>query len=79
MASTITQTAAELGRRIAAGEQSSEEITRECLDRIEQVDADVHAFLAVDAERALQQARAVDARTAAGEKLGPLAGVPIGV
>ena len=79
MASTITQTAAELGRRIAAGEQSSEEITRECLDRIEQVDADVHAFLAVDAERALQQARAVDARIAAGEKLGPLAGVPIGV
>ena len=46
--------AAELGRRIAAGEQSSEEITRECLDRIEQVDADVHAFLAVDAERALR-------------------------
>lgn len=79
MSSTINQSAAELARRIAAGEQSSEEITRAHLDRIKQVDADVHAFLAVDAERALKQARAVDAKVAAGEKLGPLAGVPIAV
>ena len=79
MSSTIKQTAAELARRIAAGEQSSEEVTQAHLDRIAQVDTDVHAFLAIDAERALQQARAVDAKVAAGERLGPLAGVPIGV
>lgn len=79
MSATIKQTAHELARRIASGEQSSEEITRVHLDRIEEVDGDVHAFLAVDRDRALEQARAVDAKVAAGERLGPLAGVPIGV
>jgi aspartyl-tRNA(Asn)/glutamyl-tRNA(Gln) amidotransferase subunit A len=39
----------------------------------------VHAFLHVDAEGALAAAAAVDARRAAGEQLGPLAGVPIAV
>ena len=41
------------------------------------MDAGVHAFLHVDTEGALAQAAAVDARIAAGEKLGPLAGVPL--
>ncbi len=71
--------ASELARRIAAGEQSAEEITRAHLDRIEAVDPRVHAFLAVDGQRAIAQARAVDARRASGQPLGPLAGVPIAV
>ena len=79
MSNTIHATAAELARRIASGEQSSEEVTRAHLDRIAAVDTSVHAFLAVDAERALEQARAVDAKRAHGEQLGPLAGVPIAV
>lgn len=77
--STITATAAELARRIATGEQSSEEVTRAHLDRIAEVDGEVNAFLAVDAERALTTARRVDAKRAAGEPLSPLAGVPIAV
>ena len=76
---TITATAAELARRIATGEQSSEEITRAHLDRIAEIDGSVNAFLAVDTERALQTARRVDAKRAAGEHLSPLAGVPIAV
>ena len=47
------------------------------LDRIAAVDGDVHAFLHVDGDRALAQAAAVDHRIAGGEKLGPLAGVPL--
>src|SRR3954453_3749850 len=73
----IKKTAAELGAMIAAGEVSAVEVAQAHLDRIEAVEPKVNAFLHVDAEAALEQARAVDARRAAGETLGPLAGVPI--
>jgi len=71
--------ASELGRRIAARELSSREVTQACLDRIGAVDKAVHAFLVVDAERALALADAVDSKLDAGLTLGPLAGVPIAV
>ncbi len=58
---------------------SSVEATQAHLDRIEAVDGAVHAFLHVSAEQALDTARDVDARRAAGEDLHPLAGVPIAV
>ncbi len=76
-AAILSATASELGRGIAAGEVTSVEVTRAFLDQIERVVAGVHAFLHVDTEGALAQAAAVDARIAAGEKLGPLAGVPL--
>jgi len=75
----IERTAAELGRLIGSGEVSAEEVTRAHLDRMAEVEPKVHAFLHVATERALEAARAVDARRAAGEQLGPLAGVPIAV
>jgi aspartyl-tRNA(Asn)/glutamyl-tRNA(Gln) amidotransferase subunit A len=75
--SLIHKTAAELGKLIASGEVSAVEVAQAHLDRIAEVDGDVHAFLHVDAESALAQAGAVDERIAKGEKLGPLAGVPI--
>jgi aspartyl-tRNA(Asn)/glutamyl-tRNA(Gln) amidotransferase subunit A len=79
-ASDLTRlTAAQTGAAIAAGEISAVETTRAHLERIAAVDARVHAFLHVDAEGALAAAAAVDARRAAGEQLGPLAGVPIAV
>jgi aspartyl-tRNA(Asn)/glutamyl-tRNA(Gln) amidotransferase subunit A len=53
------------------------EVTRAHLDRIGAVDPAVHAFLYVDGERALATAARVDAKRAAGEALGPLAGVPL--
>jgi aspartyl-tRNA(Asn)/glutamyl-tRNA(Gln) amidotransferase subunit A len=73
------RTAADLGAAIAAGQVSAVEATQAHLDRIAAVDTDVHAFLHVDGEGALAAARAVDRRRAAGEALGPLAGVPIAV
>ncbi|WP_010541487.1 Asp-tRNA(Asn)/Glu-tRNA(Gln) amidotransferase subunit GatA [Dietzia alimentaria] len=77
MTELTTATAAELAGRIAAREVSSEEVTRAHLDRIGQVDAEINAFLHVGADAALEAARAVDARLAAGDELGPLAGVPV--
>jgi aspartyl-tRNA(Asn)/glutamyl-tRNA(Gln) amidotransferase subunit A len=77
------RTAAQLADVVASGEVSAVEVTQAHLDRISAVDADtgsrpgVHAFLHVDAEGALAAAADVDARRAAGEQLGPLAGVPL--
>ena len=73
----IRETAAELGARIAARDLSAVEVTQAHLDRIAEVDGELHAFLYVDSARALAVAAAVDARIAAGERLGPLAGVPL--
>ncbi|MEU5945482.1 Asp-tRNA(Asn)/Glu-tRNA(Gln) amidotransferase subunit GatA [Micromonospora sp. NPDC047465] len=72
-------TATEIAGLVAAGETSAVEVTQAHLDRIAAVDDRVHAFLHVDSEGALAAAREVDARRAAGEELGPLAGVPVAV
>ncbi len=78
MSSGLTaKTAAELAGLVADGGASAVEVAQAHLDRIAAVDAEVHAFLHVDIEGALEAARAVDARRAAGEPLGPLAGVPL--
>jgi aspartyl-tRNA(Asn)/glutamyl-tRNA(Gln) amidotransferase subunit A len=71
--------AAALAAAIAAGEVSAREVTDAHLARIEAVDGRVHAFLHVAAGAARQAASAVDRRRAAGEPLGPLAGVPLGL
>ena len=75
----LTLTASELAGMLDSGEVSAREITGAHLDRITAVDDDVRAFLAVDGERALATAEAIDDRRAAGEELGPLAGIPIAV
>jgi aspartyl-tRNA(Asn)/glutamyl-tRNA(Gln) amidotransferase subunit A len=77
MSDLTRRTAAELAGQIASGEVSAVEVAQAHLDRIGAVDADVHAFLHVDPEGALAAAAAVDARRAAGERLSPLAGVPL--
>ena len=71
--------AAALADALARRELSSVEVTSACLDRIAAVDGDVHAFLHVASESALETARGVDARRARGEALPTLAGVPIAV
>ncbi len=78
-AQVLRASAAELGAAIAAGHLTAAEVTGACLDQIDQVDGEVKAFLHTDADRALADARSVDARLAAGERLSPLAGVPVAV
>src|SRR5262249_8832998 len=77
-ASELTQlTAAQIAAAVAAGEVSAVEVARAYLDRITAVDPQVHAFLHVAIGGAVAAAEAVDRKRAAGEPLGPLAGVPL--
>jgi aspartyl-tRNA(Asn)/glutamyl-tRNA(Gln) amidotransferase subunit A len=73
----IHQTAAQMADALTKGETTSVELTQAHLDRIADVDGQVKAFLHVDSEGALAQAKDVDARRAKGEKLSPIAGVPL--
>ena len=73
----IKNSAVEMAKALTSKEISSVELTQAHLDQISKVDTDVHAFLHVDSEGALAQARDVDARRKAGEMLAPLAGVPL--
>jgi aspartyl-tRNA(Asn)/glutamyl-tRNA(Gln) amidotransferase subunit A len=71
----------ELTAKIARREVSAREATQACLDRIQQVDGKIHAFLTYDASDALAQADAVDKAVAGGATTAerPLLGVPVGI
>lgn len=77
--SITTLSAIEQSRLLQAGELSSVDLTRAYLERIEALDGKLGAFLRTDPERALDTAKRVDQRRAAGEALGPLAGLPVAV
>jgi aspartyl-tRNA(Asn)/glutamyl-tRNA(Gln) amidotransferase subunit A len=68
-----------LAAAVRGGDVSARELLSAALARIEAVDGKVGAFVAVDGERAMAEALAVDERVAAGDDVGPLAGIPIGV
>jgi aspartyl-tRNA(Asn)/glutamyl-tRNA(Gln) amidotransferase subunit A len=70
---------AEASRRIAARELSPVELTRAYLERIESVDARVNSYITVTADRALEQARALEAELVRGAPRSPLHGIPIGL
>jgi aspartyl-tRNA(Asn)/glutamyl-tRNA(Gln) amidotransferase subunit A len=70
--------AAALADALVARDVSSVEATQAHLDRIAAVDGDVHAFLHVN-QNALGVAKSIDSRRAAGDDLGPLAGVPVAI
>ena len=77
--SPIFKSATELSQDLQAGTVSSVEITQAMIDRIDAVDGQVHAFLHIDKEDALAQAKASDERRAKGEPLSSLDGVPVGM
>ncbi|MEB3213146.1 MAG: Asp-tRNA(Asn)/Glu-tRNA(Gln) amidotransferase subunit GatA [Leptolyngbyaceae bacterium] len=69
----------DLHEQLTSKERSAVEIAQEALDRIEALEPSLHSFLHVTADKALEQARKVDEAIAAGETIGPLAGIPIGI
>jgi aspartyl-tRNA(Asn)/glutamyl-tRNA(Gln) amidotransferase subunit A len=73
------QTLAELSAALASGALSSVALTEAVIARTRAVEDRVRAFNSYDAEDALAQARASDARRAAGQARGPLDGIPIGL
>lgn len=73
----INKSASEMAQSLASGEISAVELTQAHLEQIERVDDQVHAFLHIDREGALAQARDVDAKRNSGVKLPILSGVPL--
>ncbi len=69
--------ATELARRIRGREVSATEVLRAHVAQIESVDPQVNAMVTRTFEQAETTARALDARLARGEAVGPLAGLPV--
>jgi aspartyl-tRNA(Asn)/glutamyl-tRNA(Gln) amidotransferase subunit A len=72
-------TIAEASALIAQRKLSPVELTRACLDRIAKLDGTLHAFLHLDPDRSLAQARDAEAAAMKGVPRGPLHGIPIGL
>ena len=72
-------TIAEGARLLGAKRLSPVEWTEALLARIEALDAQLDAFIAVTADAAMEQAKAATAEIAAGRRLGPMHGVPFGL
>ncbi len=70
---------AEAGRRLRAGTLTSEALTRHLLQRIEDLDPKLNAFITLTKERALSDAQRADAEFGAGKDRGPLHGIPYGL
>ena len=71
--------AKQLRDKIAAGEVKSVDAVGAVFERIEKIDPNVGAYLSLHKEQAMQQAEQVDAKIAAGQSVGELAGVPVAV
>jgi Asp-tRNA(Asn)/Glu-tRNA(Gln) amidotransferase A subunit family amidase len=67
----------ELAARVRAREVSAHDLVSLSLRRIEALDPDLGAVVALRAEEALNEARGLDAEVAAGAEVGPLAGLPL--
>ena len=74
---SVRDNASDMAVALNKKEISAVELTNQHYEQIAAVDKDVHAFLYLDKEGALAQAASVDKKRAAGEKLSPLAGVPL--
>jgi Asp-tRNA(Asn)/Glu-tRNA(Gln) amidotransferase A subunit family amidase len=73
---TAGLSAAAIAAEVNAGHLSAVEVAAEALARADLLDGRLHAFVSIDPERALAEARAVDDRHRQGDRP-PLAGVPI--
>ncbi len=69
----------ELHQQLVSKARSAVEITTETLQRIETLEPKLHSFLCVTADNAIAAAQRVDAKIAAGETIGLLEGIPIGI
>lgn len=71
--------AVQISEGLRAGRWSSVELTEYFLSRIAELNSGIHAMVGIEAEMALRQAAAADARRAAGKSLGDLDGMPMTV
>jgi aspartyl-tRNA(Asn)/glutamyl-tRNA(Gln) amidotransferase subunit A len=69
----------ELHLQLTSKARSATEIIQENLERVHQLEPTLHSFLSITADQAIAQAKRVDAQIAAGEEIGLLAGIPVGI
>jgi aspartyl-tRNA(Asn)/glutamyl-tRNA(Gln) amidotransferase subunit A len=72
-------TISQASKQIESGELSPVELTKSCLERIEEVDDKINAFISVQADQALEVAKGAETQIGAGYYLGPLHGIPVGL
>lgn len=75
---TRFESAADIARGVAGGACRAEDVVRDALARVEAANGEINALVTMN-PAALDEARAIDRRVAAGEAVGPLAGVPVGI
>ena len=74
-----TVSLAEARAAVVGGSVSAAEMAERHFERIAAVDPEIHSYLALTRERAMKQAEKVDAAVKAGDPVGALAGVPVGI
>lgn len=79
MENLIKKPAHELSEMLLKGEVSSAELTKLQLDRIEKVEDKVEGYITVCREEAIKKAEEIDKKFAKGEKMSPLAGIPMAI
>lgn len=73
------KTVFEIAQAVQSGTLTALQAVQDSLQKIKELNGQINAFVEVWPEEALQRAAEIDARRSRGEKLGPLAGVPIGI
>lgn len=68
-----------MAQAVRSKQVSATELARSALERVESIDATLHAFCTPTPEVAMAEAAAVDRAIAAGQEVGALAGVPYGI
>ena len=69
----------QIASRLKSGDMTASALTRQILDRIDQLDGDLKAYVTVMADHAVAAAERADREIASGSYRGPLHGVPIAV
>lgn len=75
--SIALQSAVQMGRRMASGELSAEQILDAVLEQVRALNGTLNAIVTLNEAGAREQARSADEARARGESLGPLHGIPI--
>jgi len=71
--------ASAIAHMVASGELAVDEITRQTLARIRELDASIHAWIYLEPDGVLAEAATLHAEARAGNLRGPLHGVPVGI
>lgn len=73
------RTIAGLQRALRNGETTCERILQSCLEQVDRWESKVHAWVRLDRDKALSQARELDSQLKAAHWCGPLHGIPFGI